>query len=191
VLFVQLIVTFFIIGLFGFGGGAAMISLIQGEVVSHYGWMTVAEFTDVVAVSQVTPGPIGINVATYVGYTAVVNAGYAPWVGVIGSACATLAMVTPSITIMAGISVFILKHREHWIVKSIFSGLRPAVVGLLAAAVLVLMQEENFGNPHTDLHRFVMSLVLYMGTFFAYYRYRLNPILLVAISGLLGALCYR
>lgn len=190
-LFVQLIVTFFIIGLFGFGGGAAMISLIQGEVVTHYGWMTVAEFTDVVAVSQVTPGPIGVNVATYVGYTAVVNAGYAPWAGAIGSACATLAMVAPSVSIMVGISVFILKHREHWAVQGVFSGLRPAVVGLLAAAALVLMQEENFGNPHTDLRRFVVSLMLFTATFIAYYRYRLNPILLIALSGLLGALVYR
>ncbi|MDO4950210.1 MAG: chromate transporter [Bacteroidales bacterium] len=189
-LFIQLIAVFFVIGLFGFGGGAAMVSLIQGEVVAHYGWLTIAEFTDVVAVSQVTPGPIGINVATYVGYTAVVNAGYAPWVGMVGSACATLAMVAPSVAIMAVVSAFILRHRDHWMVQGVFSGLRPAVAGLLAAAALAMMQEENFGNPHTAPRRFVVSVAIYLVTIFAYYRYRPSPIALIAVSGLLGALIY-
>ena len=76
ILFLQLFYTFFKIGLFGFGGGYAMISMIQGEVVTRYGWLSSSEFTDIVALSQMTPGPIGINSATYVGYTAIVNAGY-------------------------------------------------------------------------------------------------------------------
>ena len=73
-IYVQLFYTFFLIGLFGFGGGYAMISMIQGEVVTNHHWMSMGEFTDIVAVSQMTPGPIGINSATYVGYTSVVNA---------------------------------------------------------------------------------------------------------------------
>ena len=79
-IFLQLFITFFEIGLFGFGGGYGMLSLIQGEVVTKHAWLTAAEFTDIVAVSQVTPGPIGINFATYVGYAGVTHAGYsASW----------------------------------------------------------------------------------------------------------------
>ena len=94
-LFLQLFYTFFKIGLFGFGGGYAMLSMIQGEVVTRYGWLTPQEFTDIVAISQMTPGPIGINSATYVGYSTIVDAGYAPWIGVLGSATATFAVILP------------------------------------------------------------------------------------------------
>ena len=92
-LFLQLFYTFFKIGLFGFGGGYAMISLIQNEVVNRYGWLSSSEFTDIVAISQMTPGPIGINSATYVGYSAVVNAGYDFFWGVLGSISCTFAVV--------------------------------------------------------------------------------------------------
>ncbi|MCI6518132.1 MAG: chromate transporter, partial [Prevotellaceae bacterium] len=100
VLFLLLFYTFFKIGLFGFGGGYAMLSMIQGEVVTKYQWLTTSQFTDIVAISQMTPGPIGINSATYVGYSAVVNAGYSPAMGVLGSAMATFAVVLPSFILM-------------------------------------------------------------------------------------------
>ena len=106
-LLTQLFWTFFLIGLFGFGGGYAMLSLIQGEVVEHYHWMTMGQFTDIVAVSQSTPGPIGINSATYVGYTALVNAGYEPYWGILGSFLATFAVVLPSFILMLLISRFL------------------------------------------------------------------------------------
>ena len=99
-IFLELFLTFFKIGLFGFGGGYAMLSLIQGEVVSEHAWLTGAEFTDIVAVSQVTPGPIGINSATYVGYAAVTHAGYSAAWGMLGSFLATLAVVLPSFLLM-------------------------------------------------------------------------------------------
>ena len=92
-IFLQLFYTFFKIGLFGFGGGYAMISMIQGEVVTRHQWLTSPEFTDIIAISQMTPGPIGINSATYVGYSAVVNAGYSHAIGILGSAIATLSVV--------------------------------------------------------------------------------------------------
>lgn len=82
-LYLKLFYSFFKIGLFGFGGGYAMISMIQGEVVNRYHWLTTGQFTDIVAVSQMTPGPIGINSATYVGYTSIVNAGYGHLWGVL------------------------------------------------------------------------------------------------------------
>ena len=93
-LFLQLFYTFFKIGLFGFGGGYAMLSMIQGEVVTRYGWLTSQEFTDIVAISQMTPGPIGINSATYVGYTTIA-AHYGTSMGVLGSCIATFAVVLP------------------------------------------------------------------------------------------------
>ncbi|MBQ5681545.1 MAG: chromate transporter, partial [Bacteroidaceae bacterium] len=111
-LLLQLFWTFFLIGLFGFGGGYAMISMIQGEVVEHHHWMTMGQLTDIVAVSQSTPGPIGINSATYVGYTAMVNAGYAPAWGVLGSLLSTFAVVLPSFALMLFISKFLMKHRS-------------------------------------------------------------------------------
>ena len=107
-LYVKLFYSFFKIGLFGFGGGYAMISLIQGEVVNRYHWLTSGQFTDIVAISQMTPGPIGINSATYVGYTSVVNAGYGHGWAVLGSVTATFAVVLPSFILMLLISKFLM-----------------------------------------------------------------------------------
>jgi chromate transporter len=108
-LYLKLFYSFIKIGLFGFGGGYAMISLIQGEIVNRYGWLTSGEFTDIVAISQMTPGPIGINSATYVGYTTVLNAGYGPFWAVLGSMTATLAVVLPSLILMIVISKYFIK----------------------------------------------------------------------------------
>ena len=112
-LFLELFLTFFQIGLFGFGGGYAMLSMIQGEVVTRYGWITASEFTDIVAISQMTPGPIGINSATYVGYTAVSNAGYSEIWAIVGSVTATLAVILPSFILMIAISKFFLKYQKQ------------------------------------------------------------------------------
>ena len=111
-LFLQLFYTFFKIGLFGFGGGYAMLSMIQGEVVTKHHWITPSEFTDIVAISQMTPGPIGINSATYVGYAAVTDAGYAPWIGIVGAGTATLAVILPSFLLMLTISRLLLRHNR-------------------------------------------------------------------------------
>ena len=99
-IFIQLFIAFFEIGLFGFGGGYAMISLIQGMVVTRYHWLTVSEFTNVIAISQMTPGPIGINSATYCGYTAIHNAGFSEFTAVMGSLTATIAIILPSLILM-------------------------------------------------------------------------------------------
>ena len=125
-LFLQLFWSFFCIGLFGFGGGYAMISMIQGEVVNRYHWMTMGEFTDIVAVSQSTPGPIGINSATYVGYTAAMDAGHEWYWGLLGSVTATVAVVLPSLILMLIISKFLMKFKDHPVVEHVFQGLRPA-----------------------------------------------------------------
>ena len=185
-LLLQLFWTFFLIGLFGFGGGYAMISMIQGEVVAHYHWMTMGQFTDIVAISQSTPGPIGINSATYVGYTALVNAGYSPAWGILGSFLATFAVVLPSFVLMFLISKFLMKHRNHPSVENVFNALRPAVVGLIAAAALLLMNSENFGSMAESPWRFCLSIFLFCFAFIAQKVYRLGPILIILLCGAAG-----
>jgi len=189
-IFLQLFYTFFKIGLFGFGGGYAMLSMIQGEVVIRHGWLTPQEFTDIVAISQMTPGPIGINSATYVGYDAIVGAGYAMGWGIVGSMLATFAVVLPSFILMLTISRFFLKYQKHPIVEAIFAGLRPAVVGLLASAALVLMNVENFGSPTKDIRSFVVSCVIFIVAFVGTKKYKVNPILMILLCGVAGLCLY-
>ena len=148
-IFWQLFFTFCKIGAFTFGGGYAMISLIYNDVVG-YGWMTEAEFTDIVAVSQATPGPVGINVATYSGYTAVVNAGFDPWLGVLGAVIASLAVLIVPVTLMVVVVKFLQKHRGNVLIDKMFSILRLAVVGLVAAAALQLITFVTFGRTATS-----------------------------------------
>ena len=135
-IYLQLFLTFFKIGLFGFGGGYGMLSLIQNEVVERNGWISASEFTDIVAISQMTPGPIGINSATYIGYTATNS--------VLGSCIATFAVILPSFIIILTICHFFSKFKKNTDVQHIMQGLRPAVIGLIAAAALLLINEENF-----------------------------------------------
>ena len=180
--YLHLFYTFFKIGLFGFGGGYAMLSMIQGEVVTQYGWLTAQEFTDIVAISQMTPGPIGINAATYVGFTATGSV----W----GSVIATFAVIFPSFILMLTISKFFLKYQKHPVVEAVFSGLRPAVVGLLASAALVLMTNENFGSPTQDTYQFIMSVIIFIVAFVGTRKYKVNPILMILACGLAGFFLY-
>ena len=189
-LFLELFLTFFQIGLFGFGGGYAMLSMIQGEVVTRYGWITASQFTDIVAISQMTPGPIGINSATYVGYTAVTNAGYSELWAILGSITATFAVILPSFILMIAISKFFLKYQKHPMVEAVFRGLRPAVVGLLAAAALVLMTPENFGDYRTDMYQFVVSVAIFLVAFIGTRKFKVSPILMIVLCGAAGFLLY-
>lgn len=181
-IYIQLFYTFFKIGLFGFGGGYAMLSMIQGEVVTRYNWLSTQEFTDIVAISQSTPGPIGINAATYVGFTATGSV----W----GSMLATFAVVLPSFILMLTISKFFLKYQKHPVVEAVFSGLRPAVVGLLASAALVLMNTENFGSPTKDTYTFIMSVLIFIVAFVGTRKYKVNPILMIVACGVAGLILY-
>lgn len=187
-IFFWLFVTFFEIGLFGFGGGYGMLSLIQNETVEHWHWLSSSEFTDIVAISQMTPGPIGINSATYCGYTAVVNAGYSVPMAILGSATATIALVLPSLILMILISKLFMRYMHHHGVESVFMGLRPAVVGLLAAATLLLITPENFSTPQADLWQFCISCFLFASAFYGVMFLKINPIRMIcycAIAGLL------
>ncbi len=187
-IFLYLFYTFFIIGLFGFGGGYGMLSLIQGEVVHHWHWMTTSEFTDIVAISQMTPGPIGINSATYCGYTAIHNAGYGMPMSVLGSLTATFALVLPSLILMILISKMFMRYMNHPTVQSVFTGLRPAVVGLLAAATLLLMTPENFSTPTQNPWQFWISCFLFVATFVGTKVMKINPIRMICYAGFAGLL---
>lgn len=187
-IFLYLFITFFEIGLFGFGGGYGMLSLIQHETVEHWHWLSSSEFTDIVAISQMTPGPIGINSATYAGYQAVANAGYSVPMAILGSATATFALVLPSLTLMILISRMFLKYMKTQTVQSVFTGLRPAVVGLLAAATLLLCTKENFSTPSEDAWQFWISILLFVATFIGTLVFKINPIKMIVMSAFAGLL---
>ena len=185
-IYLYLFFTFFQIGLFGFGGGYGMLSLIQTETVIQHHWLTSAEFTNIVAISQMTPGPIGINSATYCGYAAIHNAGYGMWMSVLGSVVATTALVLPSLILMILISKMFMKYMNTEPVQNIFSGLRPAVVGLLAAATLLLMNEENFGSMVGNPWQFWISIALFIATFIGTKYIKINPIRLICYAAFAG-----
>lgn len=185
-IYLYLFFTFFQIGLFGFGGGYGMLSLIQTETVIQQHWLTSAEFTNIVAISQMTPGPIGINSATYCGYAAIHNAGYGVWMSVLGSVVATTALVLPSLVLMILISKMFMKYMNTEPVQNIFSGLRPAVVGLLAAATLLLMNEENFGSMVGNPWQFWISIALFIATFIGTKYIKINPIRMICYAAFAG-----
>lgn len=163
------------IGIFGFGGGYAMLSLIEREIVGS-GWITSNMFTDIVAISQMTPGPIGINSATYIGYVVTGN-------NVWGSVAATLAVVLPSYIMVLYASKYILAHHDSVLVKGVFSGLRPVVVGLIASAALLLMNKDNF----TD---YTWSIGLCVAGFCAVYFTKIHPIWVIIAAAIAGLIIY-
>jgi chromate transporter len=172
-IYLELFWSFFTIGLFGFGGGYSILSLIQHEVVDIQGWMTLADFTNIVAISQVTPGPIAINCATYVGYTATNS--------ILGSAVATVGVSLPSLFIIILISRFIVAFRTNAYVAAALSALKPAIIGLIASAALLLSSSSNFID--------YISYIIFGSVFVAAY-FRVNPIILVLLSGLAGFILY-
>ena len=189
-IFFELLCSFLMIGLFSFGGGYGMLSVIQGEVVARHAWLTASEFTDIVAVSQMTPGPIGINSATYVGYTAVFNATGNEALAVLGSLVASLAVMLPSIVLMLIVCRFFMKYYKHPNVEAVFRVLRPAVVGLIASAALLLMTEENFGSPTDTPLQFWVSVALFIGAFVAMKFFKVSPILILLLAGVFGGVFY-
>lgn len=189
-LLLELFYTFLKIGLFSFGGGYGMLSVIQGEVVTRHAWLTASEFTDIVAISQMTPGPIGINSATYVGYTAMLNATGNEALAVIGSLTASFAVMLPSIVLMLIVSRFFMKYNKNRNVEAVFKALRPAVVGLIASAALLLMTEENFGSPAETPLQFGVSVALFVAAFVAMKFFKVSPILILILAGAFGGVFY-
>ena len=193
-IYLQLFISFFKIGLFGFGGGLAILSLIQHEVLA-YGWMSEQEFVDIVAISRVTPGPIGVNCASYVGYTATGSV----W----GSVLATGAMVLPGLVIMLTLCKLYLvlstRFADNPYIQNTLRYLRFAVLGLIAAAALLLI------TPATFIDRW--SVVLFAAVFVLTVLPQLirsrqpvvkqvvttlsHPILLIVLAGVAGYFIYR
>lgn len=186
---VQLFWTFLKIGIFTFGGGYSMIALIQNEVVEKHAWMTAQEFTDILAVSQMTPGPVGINTATYAGYTAVVNAGLPAWQGVVASLVASFAVILLPIIAMFVVYAYLSRHKDNPLISTMLQVLRLTMVGLIAAAALLLLTAESFGVPGGN-KQFIVSVVLFLIVFFLSWRRRTNPVLLILGSGVVGWIVY-
>ncbi|MDR0333211.1 MAG: chromate transporter [Dysgonamonadaceae bacterium] len=176
-LYLSLFLQFFKIGLFGFGGAYAMLPLIQQEVVETHHWLSIYEFADIVAIAQTAPGPIAVNMATHVGYTAVTNMGFSPVQGAIGSAVATLAVSSPSIMIMTAVCAFFVRLKDNPWIQSSLSILKPATIGLIAAAALLLMNETIF----IDYRSWIIFGVVFVAS-----MRKVNPILLIVLAGVAG-----
>ena len=176
-IYLQLFISYLMIGFFGFGGGYAMLSLIQNEIVEQHGWITAQQFADIVAISQMTPGPIAINSATYIGYTV---GGF--W----GAVVATFAVCLPALTIMLALTKFFLKLKDNHYVHSVLVAMRPVVVGMIAAAALLLMFPKNSADGTFIDH---WSWILFGATLYASYK-KVNPILLILLSAVAGIVIY-
>ena len=169
----NLFLIFFKVGLFSFGGGYAILPLMQHEVVDVNKWISFKEFMDIVAVSQITPGPISINLATHVGY----RIG-----GVIGSTIATTSVILPSIIIISLIVIFLKKFNKLPVVQRVFKSLRITVVGLILAAGIALFVKENFIDYKSYI---IFTSVLIGGLVF-----KIGSITLIILSGVAGAILY-
>lgn len=195
----QLIWAYLKIGIFGFGGGYAMLSLVEKSVVGP-GWISETMFTDIVAISQMTPGPIGINSATYIGYVAphsvnpeLTGIGW----GILGSCLATIAVVVPSFLLVLYSSHFIRRHSESGVIKAIFAGLRPVVVGLIASAAIMLMNAANFNPNGISWQLWVNIAICAIAFCLAYFpiklgkkTIKLHPILIIILAGVAGYVLY-
>ena len=199
-LLIQLFATFFVIGTFTFGGGYAMLSLIQGQVVTGHQWITQSTFTDIVAISQMTPGPIGINCATYVGYDVVAGATGSHFLGIIGSFTATLALVLPSFIIVLALVKFYMKFHSNSIFEDTMSWLRPSVVGLIGAAAVIMMFSTSWEglpifskvNVEVVSENFpdIKSWLLFIAALLASLVFKVGPIKIILAGGVLGLLLY-
>lgn len=170
----ELIITFFKIGLFSVGGGLATLPFIY-ELANTKEWISVADVSNLVAISESTPGPLGVNMATYVGY---LNS------GVLGAVLASLSLVTPSVIVIFIISGFLKKFRESRTVKNVFYGLRAASCGLIAAAGVGVVRLAFFGEKITDF--FWQGAILAVVLFFAIRKLKWHPIAFIAISAVIG-----
>ena len=194
-IFLQLLYTFLLIGAFTFGGGYSMIVLIQDQVVNHHGWMTTQEFADLLAVSQTTPGPVGINTATYAGYTAVLNAGYPHWTAILGALLASLAVITVPVALVLLVSRWLLANKDKPQVAATMRTVRLAVIGLIAAAALGLMPmvlcTASTGNLSLFNHQFsIINILIFVAVFILSWRYKKKPVMLILASGLVGLILF-
>lgn len=195
-LFLELFWTFFVIGLFNFGGGGAVLSLIQGKVVYENAWMTETAFTDIVAISQSTPGPIGINCATYLGYEVITQAGYGTVWGVLGSLTTTLAVVLPSFIVFVIIMKIFQKFHENKTYNFTMDALKPAIAGLIISAALMLMTRVNlswgefeFQISH-DIFSHWSSWLFFAAAYILGYFKNVSPATIILVAAVIGIIIY-
>ena len=178
-IFLELFLTFFKIGLFTFGGGYAMLPLIQEEVLAHK-WMEVEEIINFIAVSESTPGPFAINCATYVG----METG-----GVLGAICATLGVVTPSFIVILCVAKFYKKFKESKIVSSVMTGLRPAVIGLIGSAlvsmILTVFLPNGFDFGGIAIPDLLVSIAIAVVMTILVFK-KVHPIIIIVLSAVAG-----
>ncbi|WP_296971760.1 chromate transporter [Tepidanaerobacter sp. EBM-38] len=187
-IYLQLFLSFMKIGLFSFGGGYAMIPLIQKEIESH-GWLSASQFVDIIAIAEMTPGPIAVNSATFVGYKAA---------GIVGGLIATIGVATPSLVLILIVSRYFFKFQDHPVNKMIFYGIRPVIVGLIfSAAVFVaqtaFLKESTVLNLSYMLENFLYiinfkGVLIFAISLICLVKFKINPILMIVISGILGLL---
>ena len=165
-----------------------MLSLIQNEVVVQHQWMTGSEFADIVAISQITPGPIAINSATYVGYTVGLQAGGVGY-GILGSLIATFAVCLPALTLMLLITRYFLRLRHNPLIEGAMRGMRPVVIGMIAAAALLLIFPHST-DPGEQNFIDLWSWLLFGGVLIGQWK-KINPILLIVLSAVAGMVIYH
>ena len=169
---IKLFLTFLKIGTFSFGGGYAMIPFIQKEIVEKNTWISISEFIDIIGISQMTPGPVAINSATFVGYK--VN-------GIIGSVFATIGVVTTSFILVIIANRTLEKFKESKAIKAALTGMRPILIALILKATIDLAKES-----YIDLKSIIIATIIGIVLF----KKNINPILAIVISGVLGLMFY-
>ena len=173
----QLFLSFLQVGLFSIGGGYAAMPLIQSQVVDRYGWLSLSEFTDLVTIAEMTPGPISINSATFVGTRIA---------GALGAIVATLGCVLPSCIIVSVLALLYYRYKQLNMMQSILASLRPAVVALIASAGLTILLMVLFGGEKIVLEQFdYVGALLFLGAFLVIRWKKWNPILSMALCGVL------
>lgn len=176
-IYVQLFLSFIQIGLFSIGGGYAAMPLIQNQVVDLHQWLTLGEFTDLVTIAEMTPGPIAVNAATFVGTQIA---------GLLGALVATFGCILPSCIIVSTLAYLYYKYKGLTIIQGILGSLRPAVVAMIASAgltilLMVLWGEKGFSTNLADLN--VLGCVIFVVAFVLLRKWKLNPILVMVLSG--------
>jgi len=181
-IYVQLFLSFLQIGAFSFGGGYAAMPLIQNQVVDLHHWLSLSEFTDLVTISQMTPGPIAVNAATFVGTKVA---------GVTGAFIATLGCILPSCLIVTGIAYLYLKYRHMKALQEILNYLRPAVISLIATAGLSIMISAFFGEQVISLYTLkIQMVIIFMICLYLLVIKKCHPIFVMILAGVLNVCQY-
>ena len=185
-LFLNLFIEFFKAGLFAVGGGLATIPFLQ-DIARRYDWFTESELTDMIAISESTPGPIGVNMATYAGYSAGYSEG-GVLLGILGGITATLSLILPSIIVILIIAGFLEKFKENKIVKNTFYVLRPAVIGMLVVTLLGLIFPLFVNLAGAGILEIVnfKAIILFGLILFGVFKFKKHPILYIGIGALTG-----